>query len=106
MKPVIIGDATLYLGDCREILPTLPKVDAVVTDPPYGDSATHAKHLSSVVLANGEAARQPLGFRGISEADCVEFAAQWTAKAARWVVFTCEWKYGHALDKAGLLIRL
>lgn len=36
MKPVIIGDATLYLGDCLEILPTLPKVDAVVTDPPYG----------------------------------------------------------------------
>lgn len=31
-----IGDATLYLGDCREILPTLGKVDAVVTDPPYG----------------------------------------------------------------------
>jgi site-specific DNA-methyltransferase (adenine-specific)/modification methylase len=31
-----IGDATLYLGDCMEILPTLPKVDAVVTDPPYG----------------------------------------------------------------------
>ena len=26
----------LYLGDCREILPTLGKVDAVVTDPPYG----------------------------------------------------------------------
>ena len=26
---------TLYLGDCREILPTLGKVDAVVTDPPY-----------------------------------------------------------------------
>ena len=33
---VIIGNATLYLGDCREILPTLPKVDAVITDPPYG----------------------------------------------------------------------
>jgi DNA modification methylase len=32
----IIGNATLYLGDCREILPTLPKVDAVITDPPYG----------------------------------------------------------------------
>jgi len=31
-----IGDATLYLGDCREILPTLGAVDAVVTDPPYG----------------------------------------------------------------------
>lgn len=34
--PVVIGRATLYLGDCRDILPTLPKVDAVVTDPPYG----------------------------------------------------------------------
>jgi len=32
----VIGDATLYLGDCLEILPTLGKVDAVVTDPPYG----------------------------------------------------------------------
>jgi DNA modification methylase len=31
-----IGRATLMLGDCRDILPTLPKVDAVVTDPPYG----------------------------------------------------------------------
>ena len=31
-----IGNAVLYLGDCREILPTLPKVDAVITDPPYG----------------------------------------------------------------------
>tara|TARA_R110000868_G_C10586168_1_gene739125 strand:- start:42 stop:662 length:621 start_codon:yes stop_codon:yes gene_type:complete len=31
-----IGNATLYLGDCAEILPTLGKFDAVVTDPPYG----------------------------------------------------------------------
>ena len=27
---------TLYLGDCREILPTVGRIDAVVTDPPYG----------------------------------------------------------------------
>lgn len=32
----VIGDCTLYLGDCLEILQTLGKVDAVVTDPPYG----------------------------------------------------------------------
>lgn len=36
---VEIGNAALYLGDCREILPTLDKVDAVVTDPPYGIGA-------------------------------------------------------------------
>lgn len=34
-----IGDCTLYLGDCRDILPTLGKVDAIVTDPPYGIAA-------------------------------------------------------------------
>ena len=32
----IIGDATLYLGDCLEVLPHVGEVDAVVTDPPYG----------------------------------------------------------------------
>lgn len=31
-----MDNVTLYLGDCLEILPTLGKVDAVVTDPPYG----------------------------------------------------------------------
>jgi len=42
-----IGNATLYLGDCREILPTLGKVDAVVTDPPYmlSDSGPGASHF-------------------------------------------------------------
>ena len=33
---VEIGNATLYLGDCAEILPKLGQFDAVVTDPPYG----------------------------------------------------------------------
>lgn len=36
MRVETIGNATLYLGDCMDILPTLPKVDAVITDPPYG----------------------------------------------------------------------
>jgi DNA modification methylase len=35
MKVEHIGLATLYLGDCRDVLPTLT-FDAVVTDPPYG----------------------------------------------------------------------
>jgi len=33
---VELENATLYLGDCMDILPTLDKVDAVITDPPYG----------------------------------------------------------------------
>lgn len=31
-----IGDCRLLLGDCLSIMPLLGKVDAVVTDPPYG----------------------------------------------------------------------
>jgi DNA modification methylase len=34
-----IGDCTLYLGDALEILPTLGRFDACITDPPYGISA-------------------------------------------------------------------
>jgi hypothetical protein len=36
-QPVIIGNATLYLGDCRDVLSTLKDHPAVVlTDPPFG----------------------------------------------------------------------
>jgi DNA modification methylase len=35
-----IGNATLYLGDCREIMPALGTFDAVITDPPYGINST------------------------------------------------------------------
>lgn len=35
MRVEQIGDATLYLGDCREVMPTLGPVDMVATDPPY-----------------------------------------------------------------------
>ncbi len=35
-KIVHIGDCTLYLGDCLEIVPGIGPIDAVVSDPPYG----------------------------------------------------------------------
>lgn len=35
-EKVVIGNAELWHGDCREVLPTLPRVAAVITDPPYG----------------------------------------------------------------------
>ena len=37
LKPYYQEDRiTIYNGDCRDILPHLPKVDLVLTDPPYG----------------------------------------------------------------------
>jgi len=47
----IIGNATLYLGDCSDILPTLDKADAVVTDPPYGIGESAGKNKSRGKLA-------------------------------------------------------
>lgn len=32
----LADNVTLYCGDCREVIPTLGKIDAVVSDPPYG----------------------------------------------------------------------
>jgi DNA modification methylase len=43
-----IGLATLYLADCMEVLPTLGKVDAVITDPPYGINENSAQRWRAV----------------------------------------------------------
>lgn len=40
IREEIIGNARLILGDAREVVPTLPHVESVVTDPPYGIAAT------------------------------------------------------------------
>lgn len=50
-----IGDATLHLGDCLEILPTLGRVDAVVTDPPYGIGEARKDHKSRNRVKGGKA---------------------------------------------------
>ena len=38
-EKVVIGNAELWHGDCREVLPLLPQFAAVVTDPPYGETS-------------------------------------------------------------------
>ena len=45
-QKIEIGNATLYLGDCMDVLPTLDKVDAVITDPPYGIGASSKKFIN------------------------------------------------------------
>ena len=52
MRVEQIGDATLYLGDCLEILPTLGKVDAVITDPPYGMNALDGSRTARIYGIN------------------------------------------------------
>jgi site-specific DNA-methyltransferase (adenine-specific) len=42
----IAEGVTLYLGDCRDIMPAVGKFDAVVTDPPYGIGINKSNRLS------------------------------------------------------------
>ncbi len=42
---------TIYHGDCRQILPHLPKVDLVLTDPPYGIGEARGKNKTRWQLA-------------------------------------------------------
>ena len=58
-KEVIIGDCRLLLGDCLSIMPTLGKVDAVVTDPPYGIGKDGQKKTTG-----GNGGRKAYDFRG------------------------------------------
>ena len=53
-KDVTIGDCRLILGDCLEVMPLLDKVDAVVTDPPYGICESGAKSASRSKLAKAD----------------------------------------------------
>ena len=58
MKPYYQDDwVTIYHGDCREILPELPKVDLVLTDPPYGLSWSGTGFKKQPLLNHLDAAK-------------------------------------------------
>ena len=59
------GAVRLILGDCRDVLPTLGKVDAVVTDPPYG-IAFESNYIGATTTAGWM--RQQIAFDGTTEA--------------------------------------
>lgn len=46
VRKEVIGDCTLYQGDCLEVMPLIGGVDAVVTDPPYGIGINKSNRLS------------------------------------------------------------
>jgi site-specific DNA-methyltransferase (adenine-specific) len=99
MRVEHIGNATLYLGDCMDVLPTLPKVDAVITDPPYSER-THAGHDGGSGPAIDGAARQGLGY-GAMTADCIyTLASQYARLSAGWIVWMTDHTLAPAIAKA------
>lgn len=79
-KVVTIGGATLYLGDCHEILPGL-QADHVISDPPYEDEL-HAA-IGRIRRNDGREMIADLGFEGINATRhdiahlCVEASRGW-----------------------------
>lgn len=80
-----IGDATLYLGDCREVLRTLA-VDHVISDPPYEDELHKA--MGRIQRTDGQVMVNDLGFDGInaSRADIAQYCV--TASSGWVILFT------------------
>lgn len=64
----IAEGVTLYLGDCREILPKLGRFDAVVTDPPYGIGAANGASGGGTD-ASGRYKRRPRQYEGTWDDD-------------------------------------
>jgi DNA modification methylase len=62
-----IGNQTLYLGDCQEVMPLLGKVDAVVTDPPYGIGFQHSGGGTTTGLNNREKSKKLLKSRPLKK---------------------------------------
>lgn len=88
-----IGRATLYLGDCQDILPTLGMVDHIITDPPYSER-THRGHdtISEGNLRDG-ANRSALGYGALSYNDAIMLCGNFADLCNGWIV----WMTDHIL---------
>ena len=81
-KEELAEGVTLYLGDCRDILPGLGPVDHIITDPPFSEN-THAGHNGISSRTN----RTALSYGSISDADAEQLAALFATSSAGWVVW-------------------
>lgn len=61
MREERIGGQRLILGDCLEVMPTLGRVDAVVTDPPYGIGAAAQAFMGIKKRVNSKCAPKDYG---------------------------------------------
>lgn len=83
---------TLYLGDCREILPTIAPVCCIITDPPYS-ARTHRGHDIGSIAPRDGANRAMLGYAGLGEDDCAELSHLFADATGGWIV----WMHDHVL---------
>ena len=98
MRVERIGLATLYCGDCREVLPDI-EADHIITDPPYS-ARTHAGHDAGAVSTRDGASRSGLGYGALTEADCAALADTFAASCAGWIVWMTDHTLAPAIGRA------
>ncbi len=93
-EKVVLGDCELYLGDCMEILPTLPKLDAVITDPPFEEEAhTLQRRINRGATrgASGDVVtEEPLDFAPITELQRERFGEIVPTICHGWILVFCQ----------------
>lgn len=97
-----IGDAVLYLGDCREVLPTLSGVDVVITDPPYAAN-THEQAKTNKGKGYGV---KLVTFAALTDEDFRGVVSACLAAADGWVVMTCDYRHAALFYDAPEFVRL
>ncbi|MDH0126654.1 site-specific DNA-methyltransferase [Brucella intermedia GD04153] len=78
----VIGDCTLYLGDCMEIMPTLGAVDTILTDPPFSER-THKGHDAGT--GRDGAMRRQLGYSALTSSDIGPISDRLSAICSGWI---------------------
>lgn len=110
VEKVVIGNAELWRGDCREVLPLLTVAHAVITDPPFASEA-HTKQRR--ILTSGEANGgrrnvdvRPVDFDPLTPELMAAFCAETARLCNGWVLAFCqaeqvaEWRAG--MEAAGI----
>jgi site-specific DNA-methyltransferase (adenine-specific) len=88
-KETIADGVDLYLGDCREILPTLGKVDAVVMDPPYGKEA-HFRVRRARTSGGQQNNYVPIDFAPLDGSAQAELCAWSAQNCGGWFLAFCQ----------------
>lgn len=79
----IAEGVTLYLGDCRELLPNIDSISHIVCDPPYEDELHGA--MGRIRRNDGRKMVKTLGFDGIN-AMRAEIASLLVARSNGWII--------------------
>lgn len=84
LRKEVIGNQTLILGDCLEVMPTLGEVQTILTDPPFSER-THKGHDAGARKGRDGGERKQLGYAALSPDDVQTIGAQMASFCRGWI---------------------